>query len=188
VQDLDRGEDHPIVTPLQTIEGGQDLGSTGRLPPRDRAARCVANLRQGWRLHPLVHRDANWMVLMGDVDRAVLVHKEDAEPEQTEGTGTVALDANEHNSGGHRWALVVPKLGHSPSSRAPGAPRSAIEAAWPSSTQQCPTNRLPSWRYVTVLASDRGWNVWLAPEILATASYMAMSMRTRLCPRSSVVT
>ncbi len=52
--------------------------------------------------------------------------------------GTVALDANEHNSGGHRWALDVPKLGHSPSSRAPGAPRSALEAVWPSSTQQCP--------------------------------------------------
>ncbi len=54
--------------------------------------------------------------------------------------GTVALDANEHNSGGHRWALDVPKLGHSPSSRAPGAPRSALAALWPPSTQQCPSN------------------------------------------------
>jgi len=55
-----------------------------------------------------------------------------------EARGTVALDANEHNSGGHRWALDVPKLGHSPSSRAPGTPRPALEALWPSSTQQCP--------------------------------------------------
>jgi len=58
----------------------------------------------------------------------------------TTSDGTVALDANKHNSGGHRWALDVPKLGHSPSSRAPGAPRSALAAVWPPSTQQCPEN------------------------------------------------
>ncbi len=71
-------------------------------------------------------------------------------------TGTVALDAIEHNSGGHRWALDVPKLRHSTSSRAPGTPRSAPKAVWPSSTKQCHTTIPPRrWSVCILLVQVR---------------------------------